>query len=241
MKLLIDDTKLNLLLEKKKQYIGKSIVWDSLLSAVSFLISVMLSSYEDYFGVAGLGFGLKLVFSLLGIGFTIKSIIDIYNGIKHNYSYEDLLSDINKLNEIAHSHSIVVIKDGFRDYPNRYLVYEDTRWNCQLFLNYKENPNNEDFIKRHISSELKIATEKIRLTYVSQKLHEKFSESAQRNKLYSHRFYLAEVSEYPEHLTQDSFECDGRTYYWRSIQELEKNERVQKVNSDILNFVKELF
>lgn len=31
MKILIDDVKLNLLLEQKKQFIGKTIVWDSVL------------------------------------------------------------------------------------------------------------------------------------------------------------------------------------------------------------------
>lgn len=66
-------------------------------------------------------------------------------------TYEDLLSDINKLNEIAHNYSIVLIKDSFQRFPNRFLVYEDKRWECKLFLNYKENPNNKEFIKNHLS------------------------------------------------------------------------------------------
>ena len=53
MKILIDETELDLLLEKKKQFIGKEVVWDSLLSAVSFLVSVFLATYKEIFGVPG--------------------------------------------------------------------------------------------------------------------------------------------------------------------------------------------
>lgn len=139
------------------------------------------------------------------------------------------------------SHSIVVIKDGFREYANRYLVYDDLRWDCPLFLNYKENQNNEDFIKRHLSSELKVSFDTIKLTYVSHRIHEKFSVSAQENKLYSHKFYLATMDEYPAFMQEDSFKCDGTVYHWRTITELEQDQKVQQKNMDIVRYVKELF
>lgn len=239
MKILIDDIKLNLLLEQKKQFIGRKVAWDSVLSAFSFLISVLLASYEDFFGISGIVF--KTIFVLLGIGFSVKSIIDITKSSKNSYNYEDLLVDINKLNEIAHNHSIVVIRDSFNPFPNRYLVYEDKSWNCQFFLNYKENPNNEEFIRNHISRELKIEPDDIELSYVAQKLHEKYSESAKENKVYSHKFYLAEIKKFPDQMQKDSFKCDGKTYYWKSLAELEEDKNVQKKNMDILNYVKELF
>ena len=53
VKILIDEVKLNLLLEQKKQFIGKTIVWDSVLSSTSLLISVILSSYKDILGIPG--------------------------------------------------------------------------------------------------------------------------------------------------------------------------------------------
>ena len=91
-------------MEKKKQFIGKNVVWDSSLSAISFLLSVILATYEDFFGIPGIV--LKTLFVILGLFFTGKSIVDILSSKKNNYTYEDLLSDINKLNEIAHNHSI---------------------------------------------------------------------------------------------------------------------------------------
>ena len=102
MQILIDNVKLNLLLEKKKQFIGKTVAIDSVVSSVSFLISVILASYDSIFGIQGVVF--KTIFVVMGIVFTLKSLYDIYKNYKNNYSYEDLLNDINKLNEIYHSH-----------------------------------------------------------------------------------------------------------------------------------------
>ena len=239
MKILIDDVKLNLLLEQKKQFIGKTIVWDSVLSSASLLISVIMSSYKDILGIPGVVF--KTLFVILGLFFTGKSIVDIVKSSKNRYNFEDLLRDINKLNEIAHNHSIVVIKDSFQKFPNRFLVYEDNRWDCEFFLNYKENPNNEEFIRSHISNELKIDPGDIQLKYVGQKIHEKYSESAKEAKIYSHKFYLVTIKEFPDFMKQESFESDGREYHWRSMPELEQNPDVQKKNIDVVNFVKELF
>ena len=40
---------------------------------------------------------------------------------------------------------------------------------------------------------------------------------------------------------KDSFECDGRQYYWMTVPELEQDRNVQKKNSDILEYVKERY
>ena len=238
MQILIDKDRLNLLLETKKSFIGKNVAWDSLFSAVSFLISVFFASYSYVFRIPGIV--LKTVFVLLGIAFTIKSFIDIYDSKKNNYSYSDLLSDINKLNVITHNHSIVIIKDTFNDYSNRMLVYYDMRWDCKLFLNYKENPNNESFIKQHLSQELKIDLSNIELKYLGQKIHEKFSESSKENKTYCHKFYIASIKKFPKMMQQDAFECDSKKYFWMTTADLEQDDNVQKKNNDILQFIKEL-
>ena len=213
-------------------------MWDSSLSATSFLLSVILATYEDFFGIPGIV--LKTLFVILGLFFTGKSIVDIISSKKNNYTYEDLLSDINKLNEIAHNHSIVLIKESFQRFPNRFLVYEDKRWGCKLFLNYKENPNNEEFIKNHLSGDLKIELDDINLSYLGQRIHEKYSESAKEEKVYCHKFYIANINQFPDKITKDSFEIDGKKYRWMTITELEMDEEVQKKNRDILEFVKEL-
>lgn len=237
MKILIDDVKLNLLLEKKKIFIGKKVAWDSVLSACSFLISVVFASYNDIWIIPGLAF--KIVFMFAGILFTIKAVYDVWNSSKNSYSYEDLLHDINTLNEITHNHSIVAIRDSFSEYPNKFLVYDDPNWKCKLFINYKDNVNNESYIKEHIFREFKVNKSEIKVEYISQNISEKISGSNNQKKVYCHKLFLTTIEKFPEYMKNDTFECDGRNYYWKSIVELESDEVAMKKNKDIIRFVKE--
>lgn len=239
MKLLIDDVRLKLLLEQKKHFIGRRVAWDSVLSAVSFLISVLCASYQTILCIPGIV--LKTVFVMAGIGFTIKSIIDLREGLRDRYSYQDLLADIDRLNEMTHDHSIIVIRDTFREFPNRYLVYDDVSWECMLFPNYKDSGNGEAFIRDHLSAELKIKAEDIQLSFVAQRVHQKHSVSAGADKLYSHKFYLATISTFPDNVKDDTFVSDGRTYHWKTMTELELDEQVREKNADIVNYIKAIF
>lgn len=238
MKILIDDKKLENLLLKKRQYIGNKVTIDSIISALSFLISVLLASYDMFGRTAGLI--LKIIFVTLGVVFSVKCIYEAYKAQKHPYTYQDLIHDINEINEMKRPHSLIVIKDTFSDYPNRYLVYFDTGWNCLFFPNYKENINNENFITSHLSSDLKIPPEHINFKFLAERVSSKYSETAKEDKVYSHKFYLSTILEFPERLKQNSFEIDGITYCWKTLAELEQDPEVQKKNSDILGFVKAL-
>lgn len=237
MKLLIDDVRLNLLLEQKKNFIGKKVAWDSILSACSFLISVIFASYKEVCNIPGVVF--KIVFMIAGIAFSIIAVCDVYKSIKNSYSYEDLLRDINTLNEITHNHSIIAIRDSFKEYSNKFLVYDDLKWNCCLFINYRDNVNNESFIKDHLSRELKVDVSKIKVTYISQNISEKVSGRDNKKKVYCHKLFLVTIEAFPQSMKEDSFECDGRTYHWRSIVELESDDVAMEKNSDIIGFVKE--
>lgn len=237
-KILVDEEKLNLLLDSKKQFIGNKVTLDSVLSSVSFLISVIFANYENVLFISGQIF--KMFFVALGLFFTYRTIKDVYDSKKNNYNFEDLLKDINKLNEIKHNHSIVVIKDTYNQFPNRYLVYDDTKWNCLLFPNYKDNENNIEFLTSHLSNEFQIEKEKISLKYIDQHISYKLSEKDKEYKVYNHKFYIAEVSEFPAYMQKDEFEVDGRKYYWKSLNELEQDENVVKKNNDILSHIKEV-
>ena len=239
MQLLIDKTKLELLLVKKKQHIGKTLTLDSLMSSISFLISVYFASYETVWGISGNT--LKVVFSILGIIFLFKSIYDLWKNQKCNYTYNDLFADINTLNEITHNHSIIIVKDSFNKYPDRFLVYDDKVWECRLFINYNENENNEAFIKSHLSSELKVDISDITLKFTTMKIHEKLSQRDKINKMYCHKFYLADIKEFPQCAKDDTFTIGGKTYHWVTIEDLEADENAMAKNSDIISFVKEYF
>lgn len=237
-KILVDEEKLNLLLDSKKQFIGNKVTLDSVLSSVSFLVSVVFASYDEVFGSFGKIF--KYCFVALGIFFTCKTIKDVVDSKKNNYTFEDLLNDINKLNEIQHNHSIVIIKDTFNEFPNKYLVYNDSKWNCLLFPNYKDSENNVDFIIEHLSNELKISKSCISLKYIDQYISYKMSEKDKEYKVYNHKFYIASISDFPAYMKTETFVADGKDYHWKSMTELDQDENVAKKNSDILSHIKEI-
>lgn len=237
MQRLIDETRLNLLLEQKKDFIGKKVTWDSVLSAISFLMGVWLASYNDLWGIPGTAF--KTVFLSAGIFFTCKAVWDIWKSVKNSYSYKDLLEDINKLDEIKHNYSLVLIRDSFNRHANRFLVVDDPRWKCKLFLYYKQNINNEGFILDHLSRELKIERSDISLHYCFDRISEKVSGSDGQRKVYSHKFYIADIQNFPDFMKQDTFSCDGKVYHWMSIGDLEKDADAMKNNSDIIAFVRQ--
>lgn len=236
MKLSIENDKLEILLRDKQQYIGKKVALDSLMSAISLLVSVWCASYKDVWMFSGEK--LRIVFCIIGVLCIIKTIFDAVKGLMKKYSYKELLMDINELNEITHYHSITIIKDTFNEFPNRYLVYEDSEWKCDLFFNTKDNTDNEEFIKNRLSSALKINKSDIELIYKTEDTHKKFSETAQKDKLYHHYFYYADLKNIPDNMKSDTFEIDGIVYKWRTIADMEQDEAIRKKNLDIVSIVK---
>lgn len=131
-------------------------------------------------------------------------------------------------------HSIIVIKNE----KNQYLQYFDKSWNSYLFPNCKlTNGQDLDIIKNKVSKDLNIDKKFIKVSLVGCKKHKKFSESAKIEKEYVHYFYNTKIN---EKLSCDEFEIKGIKYKWFSYSDLIKDERIQKVNSDIVQFVKEL-
>ena len=62
MRLLIDKKDLELLLEKKREFIGNKVAIDTIIAGVSFLLSVFTASYDDILGIPGIV--LKTIFWL---------------------------------------------------------------------------------------------------------------------------------------------------------------------------------
>lgn len=130
-------------------------------------------------------------------------------------------------------HAIIIIKNE----QGKYLQYFDQKWNCYLFLNCKL-PNGEDInlVKAEVSSKLNIKKENIKVTLLGIKKHKKFSESAKIEKNYKHFFYKLELK---KPFNNDDFEINGIHYKWFDDNDFINDVRIQKVNSDIVQFVKE--
>ena len=130
-------------------------------------------------------------------------------------------------------HAIIVIKNK----NSKYLQYFDEGWNSYLFLNCKlPNGNNEEIIKNKVANEFNIEKGVIEVYYVEKKKHKKFSETARKEKEYIHYFYKVNLN---TKFYENDFEIDGKKYKWYSYKELLEDKRIEQVNSDIVEFIKE--
>ena len=123
-------------------------------------------------------------------------------------------------------HAIMIIKNK----DNKYLQYYDERWQSYLFLNCKIG-GAEDIENVQKSVENSLSLKDITISYLGMKKHTKFSESDKIFKEYEHYFYRI--------YTTDELDNLPNNYKWFSYDELKSDERIQKVNSDIVGFIKE--
>lgn len=132
-------------------------------------------------------------------------------------------------------HAIIVVKNSNEEY----LQYFDERWNSFLFLNCKVKDENDiTEIQREVSKKLSINN--VEILYKFNKLHTKFSESDKIEKEYRHYFYEVNIREFYEFMNSKEFDNNGIKFKWYSYDEFLKDERIQKVNSDIVGFIKEM-
>ena len=151
--------------------------------------------------------------------------------------------EIKNQNQITHPFSIVAIKDEFQEYPGRFLVYYDNRWKCRLFLNYHTQENlskNEPKLKEQLSRDLHVDIANIQISYKNKVIHKKYSHSDQCEKWYEHSIYQAHISHFPASEQSNSFEVNGRQYYWMSLAEMERDSAIMEKNSDVVSFIKQM-
>lgn len=133
-------------------------------------------------------------------------------------------------------HAIIIIKNE----NNEYLQYFDERWNSYLFLNCKmENKDDIDSIFKQVLNKLNISSNNIKMFFIGEKTHKKFSESDKVEKEYTHYFYKTDLLFQSDMYRKNEFELLNIKYKWFSYKQLKNDERIQLVNSDIINYIKE--
>lgn len=238
MRLLIDKKDLELLLEKKREFIGNKVAIDTIIAGVSFLLSVFTASYDDILGIPGIV--LKTIFCMIGILYCMKIAKDIFHMYKDKYDYNDLMKDITGLDMIQHNHSLVVIRNLFTENKQKFLVYYDEKWDCKLFLNYKTmDRDNENSILDRVAADLALNREDMECHYITSRVQEKYSVSHGENRVYNHRLYELKIHHFPEQTRQTDFVLNGRHYYWMTLEEMEHDENIEKKNMEVVDFVKE--
>lgn len=151
------------------------------------------------------------------------------------YNNKKKSKDKPKGRKVMNTHSIIIIKNE----KNECLQYYDKKWNSYLFLNSKmENKENMESIYNKIKEMLNIEKENVEISFIGEKIHKKFSESDKIEKEYQHFFYKVNILKNIEEFNKKEFQCFNIKYKWFSFKEFENDERIQKVNSDIIQFVK---
>ncbi len=240
MRFLIDQLKLKLLLEEKREYIGYSKYQglDVLITGIVFAVSLLCSEFKTIWIFDRLV--IQTIAWIIAIVLIVYGAYRMYIARKHRYNHHSLYRDIENLNQVLHAFSIVALKDTYNTYANRFLLYYDETWKCWFFFNFKTSDNeNERSIKQRLSNKLKVGIDNISLRYITDRLQPKFSERDQVDKIYQHSLYECVLSKFSEELMKDSFELDGVNFKWFTIEEMESNSDVMKKNKDVVSFVKE--
>lgn len=242
-KILISKSKLQLILSDHSKEIGNN---NEEIAEKAFAIIGFWVGTISYNGTGKiLSLDIKTIFIVSSILYTAWALKMIFVMIRNPFDCNKLLSEIEDSSDLSkkYKHSIILIKDTFRKYPNKYLVYYDPRWECWLFPNWHsmETPDeNETNLIKHISQDLKIDRDGISISFLFDKIHEKFSQSVKKTKTYHHSFYKLKIqtNALNSWMRKEEFMSDGKKYKWMSIAEMEKDSNIMDKNSDIIDFIK---
>ena len=158
-----------------------------------------------------------------------KTCVELVNFIRKNDPEDKELKE----EKSPRKHAIIVIKNK----EGKYLQYYEPNWQSYLFPNCKVTGElDTPKIKETINDLLGL--EPLKISYKFNKIHTKFSVKDKINKEYQHFFYEVTLRGNPT-IQADTFIINNTNFKWFSIKELESDERIQEVNSDIVNFIKE--
>lgn len=238
-KLLIDESELKLLLEEHREEIGVKASFTDIFAGFVFTAQSIFASYYDLFRLPPAVW--QGLFISIGGLFAIRSIFLFIKSKRNTFSQLSLYEDIIKMNQTEHPFSIIAIKDDYRPFPNKYLLYYDTRWSCWFFPNFRTIPDeseNRRIICDKLSGQLKITPDSIELQRKADVIHRKYSVPNHTGKTYNHTLYDAKIDSFPDIMQHDHFNIDGLDYAWMSIPEMEKDPAIQEHNMDVVSFVK---
>ncbi|MCM1226037.1 MAG: hypothetical protein NC320_01255 [Clostridium sp.] len=147
--------------------------------------------------------------------------------------------DIKAMDKTIHRFSIIAVRDEFREFPKKFLLYYDERWDCDFFFSFKTvDGDNIREITENLSNELQIEQRYIRLDYKDVRVYSKYSVSDKIYKVYEHKLYFADISHFRDLLKNDYFEINGKKFKWMTIEQMEQDESIKNKNLDVVDFVK---
>lgn len=127
---------------------------------------------------------------------------------------------------MIHNYSLIIIK-----YKNKYLLYDDQRWKCKLFINYKTvNKDNDQHLINFISKDLEIDNSLISCKYITSKIQRKYSISHNEYKTYNHSLYLVTLSFLQTIIINNDFIIKNKHYYWMTMNMISNDKSIKEKN-----------
>lgn len=243
-KIILDENELKLILEQNRDNITDKKNWiDNIGTAGSLFLTIISSDFKGLWIIKAEY--IQYTIWIITAYYLVRGCKTWWKNRKSEFNKEILFKKISEKSEIEKvSFSIIVIKDDFSDFSNKFLVYEDPRWGCKLFLNYYMQSSNAENEKENqlesVSNYLKIHKNKMTIDYLFMKESTKYSPTAQRDKSYDFHYYHIKIKKeaFSSKMKKESFEIDGRTFRWMSMDELWNDRATMEKNADVLRVIK---
>jgi len=133
------------------------------------------------------------------------------------------------------SFSLVIIRNEFEHRPNKFLLRYDERWECWLLPYYKNA--DVEVLRQCLSDDLNIDANVI--IDKGEQVTEKYSPADKRYKTYHHKFYYVLPMLQRCHRL-DEFRVGNLRYKWFSLEDMQANEAIVKINSDVVEVLQKL-
>ena len=221
----IEEERLQELLNQRKHHIkSRSYLIDSILSLVSFILTILLSGFLKCEPI------IKVAIIVIAVIYLVLFFYSVYGS---NYSVDALYRDVCSVSTV-HNLSLIIIKNS----RNEYLLKYNKRWNCYLFpfIRTKETDdknNIADFCKQTLNLDSTV------IKKTSDADITKRSVSADLIKTYHHKFYQIECSKSLE--DKSSFSINNDKYKWYSIEEMKTDKNIFSKNSETISYVEKNF
>lgn len=237
-KIIIDTTRLSLLLEKNKRCIGSYAKWTTPLSIfISLLLTRITCDFKDCFALKANEWKF-IVNSTLIISLVCSIYLIIKQCQRRKLTSEKLCQEICELDETINEHRALLICSDISDHKNEILVYYDLLWECFLLPHYPiDNNIHISEIKTFIADDFHINNKDILIEKVATQESRKQSKRTNLDKNYIFEYFLMRLDNIPENYKQKQFDIAGRRYCWMSLSELQGEKNTMYYNGDVINYL----
>lgn len=227
MQLYIDSTELELLLERKRSYIGTK---DHSLIGTLDAFLLLYSAYTTNVGSSGTwNIVVRTTFCIAALCNIAVAFRQALHSATRDYTKDMLCRDIEALDMKERRSSIIAIRHPSN--PRKYLAYYDPEWDYLLFPNCTTREyENETSIRETLSRDLNTPAADIQLQFVGTGAERKFATAHGEERAYEYYFYTGSVPG----LAEVDFSIDGRDYRWMTTQELLADPQTRAHNQYII-------